>query len=238
MRYVRKLAARVKRDPAELDEAQLRAHLLHLKDGKDGHGYSASSMRTATAAFTAFYNLHLGRECRFDFAQGPEPVEGETVPAGAFAFAANVAHGAHPRRGEATFHRDPGGTLSCDPTADLCVRAAGVGSDQPGSWADQARLAAATSKKEEVQQGAPRAAAESGQQKNAGRIHQSAVSMSEFRRQKLVLRHDPVHPREIRKTGVGRTLLFRSRLLDVECCNFCRKWRSVLLGSIEPEGFN
>jgi len=75
MRYVRKLAARVKRDPAELDETQLRAHLLHLKDGKAGHGYSASSMRTAVAAFTAFYNLHLGRDCHFDFAQGPEPVE-------------------------------------------------------------------------------------------------------------------------------------------------------------------
>ena len=78
MRYVRKLAARVKRDPAELDEAQLRAHLLHLKDGKDGHGYSASSMRTAVAAFTAFYNLHLGRDWKlFGLVRSPSP---QTLP--------------------------------------------------------------------------------------------------------------------------------------------------------------
>lgn len=78
LRYVRKLAARVKRDPAELDEAQLRAHLLHLKDGKDGHGYSASSMRTAVAAFTAFYNLHLGRDWKlFRLVRSPSP---QTLP--------------------------------------------------------------------------------------------------------------------------------------------------------------
>lgn len=78
MRYVRKLAARVKRDPAELDEAQLRAHLLHLKEGKDGHGYSASSMRTAVAAFTAFYNLHLGRDWKlFGLVRSPSP---QTLP--------------------------------------------------------------------------------------------------------------------------------------------------------------
>ena len=78
MRYVRKLAARVKRDPAELDEAQLRAHLLHLKEGKDGHGYSASSMRTAVAAFTAFYNLHHGRDWKlFGLVRSPSP---QTLP--------------------------------------------------------------------------------------------------------------------------------------------------------------
>jgi integrase/recombinase XerD len=78
MRYVRKLAARVQRDPAELDEAQLRAHLLHLKDGKDGHGYSASSMRTAVAAFTAFYNLHLGHDWKlFRLVRSPSP---QTLP--------------------------------------------------------------------------------------------------------------------------------------------------------------
>lgn len=78
MRYVRKLAARVKRDPAELDETQLRAHLLYLKDGKDGHGYSASSMRTAVAAFTAFYNLHLGRDWKlFRLVRSPSP---QTLP--------------------------------------------------------------------------------------------------------------------------------------------------------------
>ena len=47
LRYVRKLAARVGRDPADLEEAQVRAHLLHLKDA---HHYSPSSMRTAVAA--------------------------------------------------------------------------------------------------------------------------------------------------------------------------------------------
>jgi integrase/recombinase XerD len=78
LRYVRKLQARVKRDPAELDEAQLRAHLLYLKDGKDGHGYSASSMRTAVAAFTAFYNLHLGRDWKlFGLVRSPSP---QTLP--------------------------------------------------------------------------------------------------------------------------------------------------------------
>jgi hypothetical protein len=33
LRYVRKLAARVGGNPAGIDEAQLRAHLLYLKDG-------------------------------------------------------------------------------------------------------------------------------------------------------------------------------------------------------------
>jgi len=74
LRYVRKLAARVKRDPAELDEAQLRGHLLYLKDGQNGHGYSASSMRTSVAAFTAFYNLHLGRDWKlFRLVRSPSP---------------------------------------------------------------------------------------------------------------------------------------------------------------------
>jgi site-specific recombinase XerD len=79
LRYVRKLAARVQRDPAELDEAQLRAHLLHLKDGQNGHAYSASSMRTAVAAFTAFYHLHLGRDWKlFRLVRSPSP---QTLPA-------------------------------------------------------------------------------------------------------------------------------------------------------------
>lgn len=80
LRYVRKLAARVQRDPAELDEAQLRAHLLHLKDGQNGHGYSSSSMRTAVAAFTAFYNLHLGRDWKlFRLVRSPSPTTLPTV---------------------------------------------------------------------------------------------------------------------------------------------------------------
>lgn len=58
LRYIRKLATRMQRDPADLDEAQVRAHLLHLKEA---HHYSPSSMRTAVAALVAFYNLHLAR---------------------------------------------------------------------------------------------------------------------------------------------------------------------------------
>ncbi|HTO03518.1 MAG TPA: tyrosine-type recombinase/integrase, partial [Opitutus sp.] len=47
-------------------------------DGKDGHGYSASSMRTAVAAFTAFYNLHLGRDWKlFRLMRSPSP---QTLP--------------------------------------------------------------------------------------------------------------------------------------------------------------
>ena len=66
LRYIRKLATRVKRDPAELDEAQVRAHVLHLKEA---HGYSPSSMRTAVAALRAYYGLQLGRDWKlFDFA--------------------------------------------------------------------------------------------------------------------------------------------------------------------------
>jgi site-specific recombinase XerD len=75
LRYIRKLAARVKRDPCELDEAQLREHLLHLKNA---HRYSASSMRTAVAAFTAFYNLHLGHDWKlFGLVRSPSP---QTLP--------------------------------------------------------------------------------------------------------------------------------------------------------------
>lgn len=70
LRYVRKLAERVKRDPAELDEAEVRAHLLHLKDK---HGYSPSSMRTACAAMRAFYGMHLGHEWKlFDLVRSPD----------------------------------------------------------------------------------------------------------------------------------------------------------------------
>ena len=61
LRFVRKLAARHGGDPAGLDESQVRAHLLRLKDE---HHYSASSMRTAVAAMRAFFHLHLGRDWR------------------------------------------------------------------------------------------------------------------------------------------------------------------------------
>jgi integrase/recombinase XerD len=70
LRYVRKLAARVGRDPAELDEAQVRAHLLHLKEARH---YSPSSMRTAVAAMRCYYGLHLGRDWKlFDLVRSPD----------------------------------------------------------------------------------------------------------------------------------------------------------------------
>lgn len=70
LRYIRKLATRLNRDPAELDEAQVRAHVLHLKNA---HGYSPSSMRTAVAALRAYYGLHLGRDWKlFDLVRSPD----------------------------------------------------------------------------------------------------------------------------------------------------------------------
>lgn len=75
LRYIRKLATRVQRDPAELDEAQVREHLLHLKEKQ---AYSPSSMRSAAAALTAFYRLHLGRDWkRFDLIRSPSA---QTLP--------------------------------------------------------------------------------------------------------------------------------------------------------------
>jgi site-specific recombinase XerD len=73
LRYVRKLAVRTKRDPSELDEPQVRAHLLHLKEAQQ---YSPSSMRTAVAAMRAFYGLHLGRDWKlFDLVRSPSPLK-------------------------------------------------------------------------------------------------------------------------------------------------------------------
>jgi len=75
LRYIRKLATRVGRDPASLDEAQVRANLLHPKEA---HHYSPSSMRTAVAALVAFYNLHLGREWKlFSLVRSPSA---QTLP--------------------------------------------------------------------------------------------------------------------------------------------------------------
>jgi integrase/recombinase XerD len=69
LRFVRKLTARTGGDPASLDEAALRAHLLKLKEE---HNYSPSSMRTAVAAMRAFFGLHLGRDWRlFDLVRAP-----------------------------------------------------------------------------------------------------------------------------------------------------------------------
>ena len=73
LRYVRKLAGRVKCDPAALDEAQVRAHLLHLKEN---HGYSPSSMRSAVAALTLFYRTHLERDWKlFDLVHSPSAMK-------------------------------------------------------------------------------------------------------------------------------------------------------------------
>lgn len=73
LRYVRKLAARKQCDPALLEEAQVREHLLHLKDTR---GLSGSTIRTAAAAFTAFYRLHLGRDWKlFDLVRAPSTLK-------------------------------------------------------------------------------------------------------------------------------------------------------------------
>jgi integrase/recombinase XerD len=75
VRYIRKLAARTQRDPAQLDEAQVRAHLLHLKEA---HAYSPSSMRSAVAAMRAYYGLHLGRDWKlFDLVRSSDA---QTLP--------------------------------------------------------------------------------------------------------------------------------------------------------------
>jgi len=70
MRYVRKLGRRMKCDPAGLEESQVRAHLLHLKEA---HHYSPSSMRTAVSAMRGFYGRLLGHDWKlFDLVRSPE----------------------------------------------------------------------------------------------------------------------------------------------------------------------
>lgn len=77
LRFVRKLAARHGGDPAGLDEAQVRAHLLRLKDE---YHYSPSSMRTAVAAMRAYYGRHLGRDWQlFDLVRSPSAQKLPTV---------------------------------------------------------------------------------------------------------------------------------------------------------------
>ena len=69
LRFVRKLAAHHGGDPSGLDEAQVRAHLLHLKEARH---YSPSSMRTAVAAMRAFFGRHLGLDWKlFDLVRSP-----------------------------------------------------------------------------------------------------------------------------------------------------------------------
>ncbi len=77
LRFVRKVATRHGGDPAALEEAQVRAHLLHLKDE---YHYSPSSMRTAVAAMRAYYGLHLGRDWKlFDLVRSPSAQKLPTV---------------------------------------------------------------------------------------------------------------------------------------------------------------
>ena len=76
LRYVRKLGQRKGCDPATLDEAQVREHVLHLKETKH---HSASTIRSAVAAFSVFYRLHLGKDWKlFDLVKAPSVL---TLPA-------------------------------------------------------------------------------------------------------------------------------------------------------------
>jgi len=70
LRYVRRLGVQAGADPARLSEEQVRAHILKLKTA---HAYSPSSMRTAVAAFSAFFNLHLGNTWKlFGLVRSPD----------------------------------------------------------------------------------------------------------------------------------------------------------------------
>ncbi len=67
--YVQKLALHFGRDPVQLDEAQAREYLLHLKEHRK---YSPSSMRTVCAALRFFYQFVCEREWRlFDLVRSP-----------------------------------------------------------------------------------------------------------------------------------------------------------------------
>src|SRR4051812_87784 len=69
LRFVRKLASQHGGNPTGLDESQVHAHLLRLKETQH---YSPSSMRTAVAAMRAFFCLHLGRDWKlFDLVRSP-----------------------------------------------------------------------------------------------------------------------------------------------------------------------
>jgi site-specific recombinase XerD len=70
MKVLRRLAGRVGGDPAGLDEAEVRAHVLHLKEQR---AYAPSSIRTAVAALRVYYGLHLGRDWKlFDLVRSPD----------------------------------------------------------------------------------------------------------------------------------------------------------------------
>ena len=70
LRYLRRLGVQAGVDPATLTEEQVRAHILQLKTA---HAYSPSSMRTAVAALSAFFNLHLGNAWKlFGLVRSPD----------------------------------------------------------------------------------------------------------------------------------------------------------------------
>ncbi len=76
LRTLRQLATRVGRDPCDLTEAEVRAHVLHLKAA---HHYSPSSMRLATAALRNYYTRLLGHDWKlFDLIRSPSA---QTLPA-------------------------------------------------------------------------------------------------------------------------------------------------------------
>lgn len=73
LRFVRKLALRKKCDPATVDEANVREHLLHLKEQQH---FSPSSMRTACAAFQLFYRSVCERDWKlFDLVHSPSTLK-------------------------------------------------------------------------------------------------------------------------------------------------------------------
>jgi len=76
LRTLRQLATRVGRDPCALGEAEVRAHILHLKDA---YAYPPSSMRLATAALRNDCARLLGHDWkRFDPIRSPPA---QTLPA-------------------------------------------------------------------------------------------------------------------------------------------------------------
>ena len=61
LRFLRNLATRIGRDPAELTEAEVRSYVLRLKAE---FNYAPSSMRVVVGALQMFYNRHLGHDWR------------------------------------------------------------------------------------------------------------------------------------------------------------------------------
>src|SRR5690554_401653 len=58
-RHLRRVAEQVGRDPATLDESQVRAYILRIKDQQR---HAPRTLRAMVAALRAFYGDHLGHE--------------------------------------------------------------------------------------------------------------------------------------------------------------------------------